>query len=103
MAAPKGNKNGIGNSGGKSRNDRQLAASVRSLALGEIKKYLEGTEQGYDNKEMKQALILKLAPTLLPRLNEHTGEDGGDINVNLTNYALQKSSEAEESGSSLPE
>jgi hypothetical protein len=89
MAAAKGNKNAVGNTGGKSLNDRQLAASVRSLALTEIQKYLEGKEKGYKNEEMKAAIILKLAPTLLPRLNEHTGEDGGDINVNLTNYGNQ--------------
>lgn len=79
MAAPKGNKNAKGNSGGKSFNDRQLAATVRTLALTEIKKYLEGTEKDYKNKEMKEALILKLAPSLLPRLNEHTGKDGEDL------------------------
>jgi hypothetical protein len=89
MAAPKGNQNAKNNKGGKSLNDRQLAASVRTLALGEIKKYLEGTETGYKNQELKQAIILKLAPTLLPRLNEHTGEDGGDINVNLTQYGTK--------------
>lgn len=74
MAAAKGNKNAVGNSGGKSLNDRQLAASVRSLALKEIKTVLEGKDAEY-----KKAVILKLAPTLLPRLNEHTGEDGRDL------------------------
>ncbi len=82
MAAPKGNKNGIGNSGGKSLNDRNLAASVRSLALKEIKTILE--QKGLT--EMKKQIILKLAPTLLPRLNEHTGEDGNQIQVTITNY-----------------
>jgi hypothetical protein len=86
MAAPKGNKNGLGNSGGKSLNDRQLAASVRKLALTEIQKYLEGKEEGYQDKEYKQAIILKLAPSLLPRLNEHTGEDGGEIPVKITGF-----------------
>ena len=79
MAAPKGNQNAKGNTGGKSLNDRQLAASVRSLALTEIKKYLEAKEDGYKNADMKQAIILKLAPSLLPRLNEHTGKDGEDL------------------------
>ena len=74
MAAPKGNKNGIGNTGGKSLNDRKLAAAVRTLALTEIKRVLEGND-----KEYKQAIILKLAPSLLPRLNEHTGDDGKDL------------------------
>jgi hypothetical protein len=74
MAAPKNNKNAVGNSGGKSLNDRKLAADVRSLALGQIKEVLEG-----DDAEYKKALLLKLAPSLLPRLNEHTGGDGEDL------------------------
>jgi len=79
MPGTKGNKNALGNTGGKSLNDRKLASEVRTLALTEIKKYLEGTEDGYDNKEMKQAIILKLATAILPRLNEHTGQDGADL------------------------
>jgi hypothetical protein len=79
MSAPKENKNALGNTGGKSLQDRQLAASVRSLALGEIKKYLEAKEDGYKDKEMKSALLLKLAPSLLPRLNEVSGQDGEPI------------------------
>jgi hypothetical protein len=75
MAAPKGNKNGLGNIGGKSLNDRKLAADVRSLALKEIKGILE--QVGLT--EMKKQIILKLAPSLLPRLNEHSGEDGKDL------------------------
>jgi hypothetical protein len=30
-------------------------------------------------KELHTAVLLKLTPTLLPRLNEHTGEDGKDL------------------------
>jgi hypothetical protein len=83
MAAAKGNQNAKGNRGGKSLNDRQLSASVRTLALKEIEKILQ--QEGLT--EMKKAIVLKLAPTLLPRLNEHTGEDGGDINLNVISYA----------------
>jgi hypothetical protein len=83
MAAPKGSKNALGNSGGKSLNDRKLSASVRTLALNEIKAILERPEMD----EMKKQIILKLAPTLLPRLNEHTGEDGNDLIVKVTSYA----------------
>ena len=56
---------------GKSFNDRELAAEVRTLTLNEIKKALKG-----DNEEFKQAVILRLAGSILPRLNEHTGADG---------------------------
>jgi hypothetical protein len=72
MSAPKDDKNALGNTGGKSLNDRKLAAEVRSLALGEIKKILEEEKL----TEFKKAVILRLAPSILPRLNEHTGEDG---------------------------
>jgi hypothetical protein len=48
---------------------------VRSLALTEIKIILE--QEGLT--EMKKQIILKLAPSLLPRLNEHTGEDGKEL------------------------
>jgi hypothetical protein len=86
MAAAKGNQNAKGNRGGKSLNDRQLSASVRTLALNEIKTILE--RPGMD--EFKKQLVLKLAPTLLPRLNEHTGEDGDAINHAITgiNYIV---------------
>jgi hypothetical protein len=75
MAAPKENKNALGNTGGKSLNDRKLAAAVRSLALGEIKKILQEKRL----TEFKKAVILRLAPSILPRLNEHTGDDGKDL------------------------
>lgn len=75
MAARKGNKNALGNSGGHTYNDKQLAAEVRKLALNEIKEIL--LEEGMG--QLKQQVILKLAGTVLPRLNEHSGEGGGPI------------------------
>jgi hypothetical protein len=41
MAGTKGNKNAVGNTGGKSLQDRELAARVRSLALREIESALK--------------------------------------------------------------
>lgn len=79
MAAALGNKNAKGNIGGKSLNDRKLAAEVRSLALTEIREILLG-----DDNEYKRQIILKLAPAILPRLNEHTGEDGKDLPMTPT-------------------
>lgn len=104
MAAPKENKNALGNSGGKSLNDRKLAASVRTLALSEIKAILE--EEGFT--EMKKQIILKLAPSLLPRLNEHTGDDGKDLfpvpiltNMNVpTDHSDQENKPAQEEDTS---
>lgn len=75
--APKGNKNALGNKGGGTPtfNDRKLAAEVRRLTLNEIKSILEVAEM----TELKKQVILKLASTVLPRLNEHTGEGGDPI------------------------
>lgn len=56
---------------GTTLNDRRLAAEVRTLSLKEMKKVLQGNDEDY-----KKQLILKLASSALPRLNEHTGEDG---------------------------
>lgn len=78
MAAPKGNKNAKGNAGGKSLQDRQLAAEVRSLALTEIKAVLEGRDS-----QFKKALLLKLAAGILPRLTEVSGPDGEQLNVGV--------------------
>lgn len=61
---------------GKSFNDRELAAEVRTLALEEIKKALLG-----EDGEFKKAVILRLSTSLLPRLNEHTGSDGSPLNI----------------------
>ena len=67
--------NGTGK-GGKTFNDRELAAEVRTLTLQEIKKILKGKQSEY-----KKAVVLRLAGCVLPRLNEHTGEGGGAIQV----------------------
>lgn len=69
MAAAKGNKNAQGNTGGKTLNDRKLAAEVRSLALREIQSILEQEKL----TEFKKQILLRLAPSILPRLNEHSG------------------------------
>lgn len=75
---------GIGQ-GGKSLQDRVLAADVRKLGLEEMKRVLQGKDEEY-----KKQLILRLAGTLLPRLNEHTGEDGGAIQISGVEIAIRK-------------
>jgi len=59
-------------------NDRKLGAEVRRMALKKVRVILS---DDYEDKEFQKAVLLKLTPTLLPRLNEHTGEDGGAIVV----------------------
>ena len=60
--------------GGKSMQDRELAARVRSLALSEIEKVLK-RKKG----KLYEAVLIKLAGTVLPRLNEHSGPEGTPI------------------------
>ena len=71
-------KSGTGQ-GGKSFQDRELAARVRTLALSEIEKVLKKPKH-----KLYGAVVVKLAGTVLPRLNEHTGENGGPIKVDIT-------------------
>lgn len=65
--------------------DRKLAAEVRSLTLKKIKAILEGEENDFQRQVM-----LKLAATVLPRINEVTGEDGGAVKlvIDKINYIV---------------
>ncbi len=69
--------NGTGQ-GGKSMQDRELAAKVRTLTLKECEKALL-KKKG----RLYEAILLKLAGSVLPRLNEISGPDGGDIPLPL--------------------
>ena len=64
-----------GGQGGKTWEDKKLAGEVRQFCLREIKRALEGK---YD-EEFKKAVILRLAGSILPRLNEHSGPEGKPI------------------------
>ena len=63
---------------GVSFNDRQLAGQVRKLALDHLAVILSPK---YKNKAYQKQMLLKLANTILPRLNEHTGEGGESISI----------------------
>ena len=69
---------------GKSFNDRELAARVRTHALNEIEAVLK--QQGLD--DFKKAVILRLAGTVLPRLNEHSGPDGGELPIPILSVVI---------------
>lgn len=62
--------------GGKTLNDRELAAKVRTLTLKECEKALN-KKKG----KLYEAVLLKLAGSVLPRLNEVMGEGGGPLQV----------------------
>lgn len=86
MAAPKDNQNAVGNSGGKSLQDRQLAAEVRNLTLTKIKALfiMPRVDMGAHEAELHDRILEKLAGSVLPRLNEHSGPEGEPIP--LMNY-----------------
>jgi len=72
--------------GGKSYNDRVLASEVRTLSLKKIKAILEDENNEKYAKSFQEALLLKLAGTVLPRLNEHTGEDGEPLQISIKRH-----------------
>lgn len=72
--------------GGKSMQDRELAARVRTLALTEIEKALKNKK----NKRLYEAVLIKLAGTVLPRLNEHSGPEGGPIEIKGVKISVRK-------------
>lgn len=74
--------------GGKSYNDRIQSARVRSKVLAAIEKVYDG--KGKSLSKMQWELTLRMATIVLPRLNEHTGEDGGPIQVNEVKIKIQK-------------
>ncbi len=59
--------------------DRVLATRVRTLALEEVEKALL-KKKG----KLYEAVLIKLAGTVLPRLNELSGVDGKDLIVQIT-------------------
>lgn len=75
--------------GGKSFQDRELAAKVRTLALNQLLEVLNGNRFEED-KEFHKAVLLKLAGTVLPRLNEHTGADGQDLVLMISGETAER-------------
>lgn len=73
--------------GGKSYNDRLLAAAVRTKALQDIQKVLDGKSEVEKWGQFKKQILLNLSKSILPRLNEHTGRDGEDLPVPIMNAA----------------
>lgn len=74
-----------GNSTGVQFNDRVLAGEVRTLTLNEIKKVLKKGKGS-----LYGSVLVKLAGTILPRLNEHTGEDGKPMVIEISSSVAKK-------------
>lgn len=68
---------------GVTANDRELGAEVRRMSLKKVRKILS---DDYEDKDYQKAVLLKLVPTLLPRLNEHSGEGGEPLTIKIINY-----------------
>lgn len=82
---------------GKTYEERQLAKEVRDLALNRIKNILVGEEKV--EKRFEQALLLKLAGAVLPRVNEVSGPEGKPIpilNVSRDNSDKENSPDDQE-------
>ena len=77
--------NGTGQ-GGKTFEERELASRVRTLALHEIEKALKNKR----NKKLYEAVLIRLAGTVLPRLNEITGRDGETLVVKIAQEIAEK-------------
>ena len=64
--------------------DSTIVTEVRNKALGEIMEVLKESPTSQKFGERKYQMLLKLATTVLPRVNEHTGLEGGPIPLLVT-------------------
>jgi hypothetical protein len=81
MSAPKGNHNGVGNSGGRpySQDNREKAATLKGLSLEWMLKVMKG-----DDEKLKKEIVLKIANTCLPQVI--SGDDESPLVVKVINY-----------------
>jgi len=87
MAAPKGNSNAKGGSGGwgVDMETRQLQAELRKAALRAGKEWLDTGKLKFPGTK---ELLLKLIPASVPRTIEGTG-DAGEVVVKVVSYAAR--------------
>lgn len=80
MAGKIGNKNAVGNKGGRpySKENRKKAAKVKGMTLDYILKAYAGKDE-----ELKKQIVLKIATVCFPQ--EITGEDGEAIKITFDN------------------
>ena len=76
--------------GGKSMQDRELATKVRTKGLNELYLILNDDPKIQEWSEMKKQTLQRLAPSLLTRLNEHSGPDGGAIELSGVEISIRK-------------
>jgi hypothetical protein len=79
--------------------DMELQREVRRLTLKKIRAILIADK----DDDLSRAVLLKLAGTVLPRINEHTGEDGGAIEfINNINYILPNGNNSKTNAETTP-
>jgi hypothetical protein len=68
---------------GVTSHDRKLAGDVRRMTLQQIRRILETPKVEMSDKdyELYKAVLLSLSRSILPRLTEITGEEGGPLQV----------------------
>lgn len=71
--------------GGKSFQDRELAARVRTLALSEIEKVLKNPKH-----KLYGQVLVRVAGSVLPRISEVSGPDGGAIQLTGVEIVVRK-------------
>jgi len=67
--------------GGKSFQERETAAKLRSKTMSELLLILDGKhpDEELNDVAFKKQVLLKLTGQILPRLNEHVGDNGEPI------------------------
>ena len=61
--------------------DQEKVKELRMAALNDILEVLKESSKAKKFGKFKQEMLLKLAGTVLPRVNELTGKDGGAIQI----------------------
>lgn len=72
--------------------DHTIVKEVRNKVLAEILDVLKESPKTKKYSDFKKQMLLKLAPTVLPRVNEHSGLDGDPIQQSIV-YLPAKANE----------
>lgn len=76
--------------GSKRTYDSTITKEVRNQTLGDILEVLKETPQSKKFGIFKKQMLLKLANTVLPRVNEHSGIDGDPIKIQGVEIIIRK-------------
>ena len=71
-------------------NDRKLAGELRTKTMQEIFLIVNDDKKVKKFSAYKKAMLLVLAKSILPRLNELTGENGGPLVIELPKEIIEK-------------